>query len=316
MTLATKPLVFGHRGACGYRPENTLEAFELAFLQGADGIECDIVPTKDGHLILRHENSLVQSTDISTRPDFADRKRIGYSDGDTRVGWFSEDFTLAELKTLRAKERIPEVRPGSAKFDGQFEIPTVDELLASEFIRGKILVLEVKHGAYFTNQGIPVATMLRDALTRSDWQERSVSIIIESFDLSMLIELRRRCGDLAKYLLLTEASRIPAAPDQVIKSFMQDLATHAHGLSIDLDLLFRDSLDAKSDSSSPGSASAQSHWVKMAKEQGLELHTWTAKAEDATGSVEQYFAEIIETGVDGIFADQPDLLRPVVDGLA
>ena len=129
-------LVFGHRGASGYRPENTLEAFELAFQQGADAIECDLVPTADGHLVIRHEGGLTSTTNIAEHPEFAGRTS-------------SEEFTLAELKTLRAIERLPELRPGSAKFDGEFEIPTVDELLASEFANNKTLILEIKDGLFF-----------------------------------------------------------------------------------------------------------------------------------------------------------------------
>ena len=116
--------VFGHRGASGYRPENPLEAFKLAFEMGAEAIECDLVPTKDGELIIRHDNYLSTTTDVASRPEFAHLKRegvVGYQE--TREDWFCEDFTLAELKQLRAVERVPEQRPGSAKFDGQFELP-------------------------------------------------------------------------------------------------------------------------------------------------------------------------------------------------
>ena len=134
--------VFGHRGASAYRPENTLEAFELAFQQGADAIECDLVPTKDGELIIRHDNYLSTTTDVASRPEFAHLQRegvVGWQE--TRPDWFCEDFTLAEIKQLRATERLPEERPGSAKFDGKFEIATLNELLTAEFSAGKHLSL-------------------------------------------------------------------------------------------------------------------------------------------------------------------------------
>ena len=167
-----KPLVFGHRGASGYRPENTIEAFELAISQGADGVECDLVPTKDGELIIRHENWLNGTTNVASLAKFQGTQSTGYSDGLTETGWFSEDYNLEELSELRAIERVPDIRPGSAKFDGQFLIPTIDDLLSCSFMDGKTLVIEIKHGMYFMKNGINMATILASKLDSSDWKER------------------------------------------------------------------------------------------------------------------------------------------------
>ena len=194
------PLVLGHRGACGYRPENTLEAFELAIAQGADGVECDLVPTKDGELIIRHENWLNGTTDIETHLQFGQRSRAGYSDGITENGFFSEDFDLAELADVRAIERLPELRPGSAKFDGEFMIPTIDQLLAAPFMDQKTLVIEVKHGMHFTTRGIDIAGILSKKLQQSNWKARGIKLVIESFDYEMLLLLKAACGEDKRYV--------------------------------------------------------------------------------------------------------------------
>ena len=148
-------LVIGHRGASGYRPENTLEAFELAFAQGADAIELDLVPTSDGQLIIRHEPALDETTNIASLPQFANRRSLFEFDGQQYHDWFSHDLTAAEVSELRARERLADQRPGSAKFDGQFAVPTLDEFLAAPFIDGKTVILEIKHGAEYAAAMIP-----------------------------------------------------------------------------------------------------------------------------------------------------------------
>src|ERR671919_183958 len=123
------PLVIGHRGASGHRPEHTLAAYELAIAMGADFIEPDLVSTSDGVLVARHENEISGTTDVANHPEFASRRTTKTIDGNSVTGWFTEDFTLAELKTLRAKERLPDIRPGNTAFDGMFEIPTLEEVI-------------------------------------------------------------------------------------------------------------------------------------------------------------------------------------------
>lgn len=301
-----KPLVLGHRGASGYRPENTIEAFELAIAQGADGVECDLVPTKDGELIIRHENWLNGTTNIESLSDLTARSRTGYSDGLTETGFFSEDFSLAELSQVRAIERLPEVRSGSARFDGQFAVPTIDDLLAAPFMNGKVLVIEVKHGAHFTKNGIDVASILAKKLEQSNWNERGVEITIESFDFQMLRLLKQACGGRKKYVFLTEQSRLPGGASRISTEFLREIADEFDGISADLDLFF--------DLDEWGNFTAPIGVIEEAKELGLETYAWTLQAEDAKANVDEYFARVAKAGLHGIFVDQPDLLRAVVDG--
>ena len=302
------PLVLGHRGACGYRPENTLEAFELAIAQGADGVECDLVPTKDGELILRHENWLNGTTNIESHLDFADRARAGYSDGITENGFFSEDFELQELASVRAKERLPDIRPGSAKFDDQFKIPKIDELLAAPFMDGKVLVIEVKHGMHFTKRGMDIAGILSQKLDASNWKSRGIKIVIESFDHEMLLLLKKACGPDKSYVFLTEQVRLPDNATRLSKTYLEHLAKDFDGVSLDLPLLLE--LDEM------GTHTVSNGSIELARAAGLEVYGWTLKAEDATQSVDEYFAKVALVGLDGIFVDQPDLLRSIVDGTA
>ena len=302
------PLVLGHRGACGYRPENTMEAFELAIAQGADGVECDLVPTRDGELILRHENWLNGTTDIESHPQFAERSRAGYSDGITENGFFSEDFDLAELETVRAIERLPEVRPGSAKFNGEFKIPTLDQLLAASFMDGKTLVIEVKHGMHFTRKGMDIAGAVSRKLNESNWKERGIKVVLESFDYEMMLLLKQACGADKKYVFLTEKARLPNDEMTLTRRYLEQITNDFEGVSLDFALLF--------DEDELGNYTVSNGSIELAKEVGLEVFGWTLKAEDATESVDDYFAKVALAGLDGIFVDQPDLLRSIVDGTA
>ena len=302
------PLVLGHRGACGYRPENTLEAFELAIAQGADGVECDLVPTRDGELILRHENWLNGTTDIESHPQFAERSRAGYSDGITENGFFSEDFDLQELADVRAIERLPELRPGSAKFNGEFKIPTLDQLLAASFMDGKTLVIEVKHGMHFTTRGMDIAGILNRKLSESNWKQRGIKIVIESFDYEMMLLLKAACGADKKYVFLTEQVRLPDNEPRLTLSYLERIAKEFDGVSMDLPLLL--------EPDESGTHTVSNGSIELARTAGLEVYGWTLKAEDATQSVDDYFAKVALAGLDGIFVDQPDLLRSIVDGTA
>ncbi len=309
--MGVTPLVFGHRGACGYRPENTLEALELAFEQGADAIECDLVPTLDGQLILRHENALSSTTDVASHPEFADRRRTGYSDGSTHEDWFSEDFTVAEIQALFARERLADLRPGSAKFDGQFRVPTLDALLAADFAAGKTLILEIKHGAAFAAMGIPVTAILARTLRESDWKARGIRLVIETFDLSVLLQVKRVLGADAEYYFLLDDEHLDREDKRLDAAHLDDLVGKVDGISVDYTMLF-DEVSAKNESAQFGAANTL---VADAHARGLKIFTWTARAEDAKFSIEEYFENLIKTGADGIFADQPDLLRNSVLGL-
>jgi len=303
-----RPLVLGHRGASGYRPENTLEAFELAIAQGADGVECDLVPTKDGELILRHENWLNGTTNIAGIPEFLERERAGYSDGITENGFFSEDFDLWELAAVQAIERLPDIRPGSAKFDGQFKIPTIDELLAASFMDGKTLVIEVKHGMHFTRKGMDIAGTLSRKLDESNWKDRGIEVVLESFDYEMMSLLKQSCGSDKKYVFLTEKARLPNGETSLTRRYLEQITNDFDGVSLDFALLF--------DEDELGNYTVSNGSIELAKEVGLDVFGWTLKAEDATQSVDDYFAKVALAGLDAIFVDQPDLLRSIVDGTA
>ena len=279
--------VFGHRGASGYRPENTLEAFALAFELGADAIECDLVPTADGDLIIRHDNYLSTTTDVASRPEFAHLKRMGVVGWQQeREDWFCEDFTLAQLKTLRAIERLPELRPGSAKFDGQFEIPSLDELLAADFANGRHLILEIKHGAFFASKGFPVAAIMARKLAESDWRARGITLTIESFEYRTLEQLQRVCGPVGDYVYLVDTWSDPALNAKSAEVF--------DGISFNCELVWGSDL------------------IELAQARGQKVFLWTARAEDAENTIEEYYAKFILSGADGIFADQPDLLAACV----
>jgi glycerophosphoryl diester phosphodiesterase len=303
-----KPLVFGHRGASGYRPENTIEAFELAIQQGSDGVECDLVPTKDGELIIRHENWLNGTTNVASVAKFQGSESTGYSDGLTETGWFSEDYNFAELSELRAIERMPDTRPGSAKFDGQFQIPRIDDLLAADFMNGKTLVIEIKHGMHFMENGINMATILASKLDTSDWKERGISVVIETFDEKMLEHLKDACGPDKKYVFLTELDRLPKGSTRMSREYLDSLASRFDGISVDLALAL--------DLDSTGNHTIDNGLIDEAKAAGLIIYGWTLRAEDSKASVDEYFGKVSETGLQGIFVDQPDLLRQIVVGLA
>jgi glycerophosphoryl diester phosphodiesterase len=282
-----KPLVFGHRGASGYRPENTLEAFELAFDLGADAIECDLLPTADGQLVIIHDHYLSSTTDVASRPEFAHLKRLGKVGWQTeREDWFCEDFTVEQLKTLRAKERLPEMRPGSAKFDGQFQLPTLDELLTADFTAGKHLILEVKNGGYFAAKGIPVAAILARKLQDIDWRSRGITLTIEAFDFKVLEQLQRVCGEVGEYVYLVDTWSDPALNAKAAEVF--------DGISFNAELVWESDL------------------IELAHARGLKVFVWTARAEEAENTIEEYYAKFILSGADGIFADQPDLLAACV----
>jgi glycerophosphoryl diester phosphodiesterase len=198
-------IVIAHRGASGYRPEHTLEAYRLAIRQGADFIEPDLVATRDGVLVARHENEISGTTDVASRPEFANRRTTKTIDGVPLTGWFTEDFTLAELKTLRAKERIPAIRPGNTRFDGLYTVPTLAEVIAlvkRESRNGRRIGIypETKHPTYFAREGrrldgTPINTSLGAKLVETLVAEGFTDprrIYIQSFEVENLIELKKK----------------------------------------------------------------------------------------------------------------------------
>src|SRR5215217_769289 len=191
------PLVIGHRGASGYRPEHTLASYELAARQGADYIEPDLVITKDGVLVARHEPEISTTTDVAAHPEFAARRTTKLLDGVATTGWFTEDFTLAELKALRAKERIPQLRPQNTAFDGQFEIPTFQEVidlsrrLSRELDRPIGIYPETKHPTYFRSIGLPLEPGLIKTLNRNHLNDKHAKVFVQSFEVGNLKALDR-----------------------------------------------------------------------------------------------------------------------------
>jgi len=321
MSAQRRPWVIGHRGASGYRPEHTRAAYELAFALGADAVEPDIVATRDGVLVLRHENEISGTTDVASRPEFADRRTTKSFAGFEATGWFTEDFTWDELATLRAVERLPAQRPHSATFDGRYPIMRLDELVelvhdASERHGRRLgLVAEIKHAAYFDAIGLPLGELVADAL-----RDFRGELVVESFEETVLGQVRER-GIAARYVYLLEASgtapdlalRLGAsAPDysaQLTDEGLADLAGRVDGVSVDKSRLLKP--DAR----------AGVELVDRAHRAGLEVFTWTLRPENkfltkpfrsggdaaAWGDWRGEFQTILATGLDGVFADHPDL---------
>jgi len=285
------PLVIAHRGASGYRPENTLAAFELGINQGADGIEFDVVNTKDSKLIIRHENLLSQTTNIRDLEAFAGLERAGNLGEETHSDWYSEDLTLEEIKSLRAIERVPDLRPGSSKFDGQFEIPTLSEVLDCEFLNNKITVIEIKSGSHLAALNESIGTLTAQAILSSSAKSHNIHLYVESFDQDLLLESKEallKANIEAKYFLALDSTKIADVD-------LSSLAMEFDGLSIATHMLL-----------------SQDRWVESCHALGLQVWVYTARAENATTTIEAYYEELIQTGVDAIFADQPDLLRRVL----
>ena len=288
----SKPFVIAHRGASGYRPENTLAAFKLGIEQGADGIEFDVVNTKDSKLVIRHENILSQTTNIAELSRFEELKRDGTLEGQYHLDWYSEDFDLDDIKALRAIERIPDLRPGSAKFDNEFEIPTLGEVLESDFLKNKKVVIEIKAGSHLTVLRQNIGRLVANEILSSPAKINNLELYVESFQLDLLHDAKNELelyGISAKYFLAIDSTKI-------VDVDLVKLAEEFDGLSIATHMLL--STDT---------------WVESCHELGLQVWVYTARAENATTTIEAYYEELIQTGVDAIFADQPDLLRRVLD---
>lgn len=302
------PIVIAHRGASGLRPEHTIAAYTLAIEQGADFIEPDLVPTKDGALVARHENEISDTTDVAAHPEFAARRTTKTIDGKSVTGWFTEDFTLAELRTLRAKERLPLLR-GTAH-DGQFGIPTLQEIIALAKAHGVGIYPETKHPSYFASIGLGTDAPLLAALEAAGWTTRDAPVFIQSFEVANLIWLRRHTK--VRLIQLIEASGAPA-----------DGATPSYAAMITPDGLRR--IAAYADGIGPAKAlirdgdSPATSLVSDAHAAGLKVHPWTFRAENyflpaslrkgidprAHGRLEEEFARYLELGVDGFFTDFP-----------
>jgi glycerophosphoryl diester phosphodiesterase len=341
---AVRPMVVAHRGASGYRPEHTLPAYRLALALGAEAIEPDIVASRDGQLVLRHENEISTTTDVADRGEFASRRTTREIDGRRITGWFTEDFTWAELSTLRTRERLPQVRGASARFDGRYPIVRLRDLLSllddappapgtGSAVR---LVAEVKHASYFASIGLPLDELVAAELT--PWVAAHPGrLVVEAFEQTVLGQLRGR-QLAADYVYLLEKSGSPAdlvaqygaaarsyAGHLTDAGLAQLRASGISGVSVETALLVG--------ASSRGGARSSSAWspldhgleasnlVDRAHAAGLDVFTWTLRPENrflpapcrigaaaaAHGDWLTFFTALMRTGVDGVFADQPDL---------
>ncbi|MFD8493971.1 glycerophosphodiester phosphodiesterase [Amycolatopsis sp. NPDC059657] len=319
-------VVVGHRGAPGYRPEHTLASYELAFRQGVDWVDVDLVPTKDGQLVARHEPEIGGTTDVSKHPEFIGRKTTKIVDGAPLTGWFTEDFTLAELKTLRATERIPQFRPNNQLYDGRYQIATYQEVLdltqrlGRELHRTLGTYPEVKHSTYFQKLGNPTEPKLVDILKRNGLNRPNAPVIIQSFEVSNLIELHKQLR--VPLLQLTSATGAPADfvakgdprtyKDLVTPAGLKEIARYATYLGPEKAQIIP--LDATGNLTKPTALVKDAHAAK------LQVQPYTFRNENnflpvglrSSADPARYgnvFAEeeaYLRAGIDGFFADQPD----------
>jgi glycerophosphoryl diester phosphodiesterase len=330
--VPTKPLIIGHRGACGYRPEHTLESYRLAIRLGADYIEPDLVPTRDGVLVARHENEISETTDVADHPEFAGRRTSKVIGGVTVTGWFTEDFTLAELRTLRARERLPGVRPQNTVFDGRFTIPTLQEVIdlasAEERRLGRPIGIypETKNPSYFASIGLSLEEPLVDILYRNGFGDRTDHVLIQSFEVGNLRKLRR-LTDLRVIQLLdsvggpVDLTDGTTYADLATPAGLASIAEYAYGIGADKDLLVPPG--------PAGSLAAPDSVVHDAHLAGLAVHAWTFRAENeflppefrigtdpgARGDGIAEYELFLDLGVDGVFSDQPDTAVAAVNAV-
>jgi glycerophosphoryl diester phosphodiesterase len=289
-------MVIAHRGASGERPEHTLESYRLAIEEGADYIEPDLVMTRDGVLIARHENEIGGTTDVAQHPEFAARRRTQYIDGESMTGWFTEDFTLSEIKRLRARERLAELRPQNCEFDGRFSVPTFDEImqliLRANGHAGRHRPVgvypETKHPAHFAGIGLPLELALLDTLRRYRYAQPGAPVFLQSFDPQNLKQLRTMTklplvqllenalgdpGSIAQYADAIGIAKVLATPDAV-------QAAHAAKLRVHV-------------------------WTFRAENQFLPSDLRIGAAPAAHGNLEAEIRRYLERGIDGFFVDFP-----------
>lgn len=330
MPLGGTPLlIIGHRGAPGYRPEHTESSYRLACELGADAVEPDIVATRDGVLVVRHENEISGTTDVADHPEFASRRTTKVVDGKKLTGWFTEDFTWEELATLRCKERLPRLRADNRAFDNTEPILRLSDVFAivddeaAKLGRSIRVVVEIKHAHFFLAAGHDLAAMLLTELAHAGWAERPDELVIEAFELGVLERLREQ-DVRAELIFLAEHFGAPAdeaARPGRARSYawyrsdagLDLLATKVDGVSVAKGNLIR--LNAL------GRATGPTNLVQRAHARGLRVYTWTLRPENRYLSVryqtsvrggewgdwQSEFALVVSSGVDGIFVDHPDL---------
>jgi glycerophosphoryl diester phosphodiesterase len=320
------PLVIGHRGASGYRPEHTLASYRLAIEMGADYIEPDLVSTKDHVLVTRHENNIADTTDVAAHPEFASRRTTKTIDGTPVTGWFTEDFTLAELRTLRAKERLPDLRPANTAFDGLYQVPTFQEVIDLAKPAGVGIYPETKHPTYFDSIGLSLEEPLLATLRANGLTGPRAKVFIQSFETANLRELHARTR--LPLVQLIDATGRPydfvvagdprTYADLVTPAGLAEIATYADGIGPNKDLIVpRDSA---------GNLLEPTSLVRDAHRAGLVVHPWTFRRENnflpldfrqgnpaspeylrAPGDLPAELRLFFRLGVDGVFSDNSDV---------
>jgi glycerophosphoryl diester phosphodiesterase len=311
------PIIIAHRGASAERPEHTLAAYERAIEQGADFIEPDLVPTRDHQLVARHENEISGTTDVANHPEFAARQTTKTIDGEAMTGWFTEDFTLAELKTLRAKERLPQLRPANAAFDGQYEIPTLAEIIAlaksASARTGRTIGIypETKHPSYFRSIGLPLEPVLLAELAKAGWTTAAAPVFIQSFEVDNLKALKAQTGVRLIQLMGSTGKSADgyAYAELASAAGLKTVASYAAGIGPERVMIIPRGPD--------GRLAQPTSLVRDAHEVGLEVHPWTFRPENyflpeglkssadprAAGDVDSEIRTYLATGIDGLFSD-------------
>ena len=325
--------VFAHRGASAWLPEHTLAAYARAMADGADAIEPDLVSTSDGVLVARHENEISVTTDVASHPEFAYRRTRKCIDGEWLEGWFTEDFSLSELKTLRVRERLPHLR-GSA-WDGQFCIPTFDEILdlvstqARTGQRAIGVVPEIKHPSHFQRCGLAMEQATLKALQGRIWPP-SAPLMIQSFEVGNLRHLRRLMGDDRRIQLLQLIGNADARPadsrlayrEMLTPAGLARIATYADAIGVEKTAVM--GCDATGRLSAPSSVTADAHAA------GLNVVVYTFRPENSflpgiwregapaqrnENGAQNELAQFLAAGIDAVFADDPGLARQAVDAV-
>ncbi|NLR76594.1 glycerophosphodiester phosphodiesterase [Leeia aquatica] len=344
--VKAKPLMIAHRGASALAPEHTLAAYERAILAGADYVEPDLVSSKDGVLLARHENEISGTTDVADHPEFASRKATKQIDGVPVTGWFTEDFTLAELKTLRARERIPANRPENVAQNGQYPIPTLSEVIATvrryEKIQGRRIGIypETKHPSYFRSIGLPLEEPLVKTLHEAGYTKRSDPILIQSFEVANLKQLRKMT-DLSLVQLINNPLNKPAAngtpqntpydfiasgdkrtyADLTTAEGLREIARYADGVGPYKEIIIPRTADNR--------LGQPTRFVQDAHAVGLKVHIWTLRPENPflpvelrkgnagslteRGDAQAEIVAYLKTGIDGFFSDDPVVGRQAIE---
>ncbi len=306
------PIVIAHRGASAVRPEHTLASYTQAIRAGADFIEPDLVSTRDHVLVARHENEISGTTDVADHPEFAARQATKIIDGASVTGWFTEDFTLAELKALRARERLPQLRPANLAFADE-RIPTLDEIVALAKAHHVGIYPETKHPSYFRGIGLPLEPPLLAALAAAGWTTKDAPVFLQSFEIGNLKALRGQTGVRLIQLIDAGTSADGFAYDAMMTpAGLKGIAAYADGIGPAKDRIIpRDT---------GGALTAPTGLVADAHAAGLKVHPYTFRPENyflpadfrsgtdpaARGDIAAEYRVFLATGIDGLFADDPE----------